>query len=139
MIKMVCRVLIKLVKDDKEVKTKALLNSGFEANTPDIAIPINIAKQLDLWPPREDAKPAIIETGGGETSAIYYEEVVKLYLILGDREPKVVDVNVIVNPHIREVLISDYVASQLGVILLDFKKGYWRLSDDPPNKIRSSY
>ncbi len=74
MIKMVYRVLIKLVKDDKEVETKALLNSGFEANTPDIAIPINIAKQLDLWPPREDARPAIIETGDDEIPAIYYGE-----------------------------------------------------------------
>ncbi len=30
---------------------------------------------------------------------------------------KAVDANVIVNPHIREVLISDYVASQLGIVL----------------------
>jgi hypothetical protein len=36
------------------------------------------------------------------------------------------------------VIISDYVASELGVILLDFKKGLWRLADDDPQTLRPS-
>jgi len=44
--------------------------------------------------------------------------------------------NVIVNPHVHEVLLSDYVAGMLVIILLDLKRGLWRLNDGPPNKIR---
>jgi hypothetical protein len=59
-------------------------------------------------------------------------------LVLPDREPKAVRVNVIVNPHIDEVAMSDYVASELGVIFTDFKKGLWRLADDPLQTLRRS-
>jgi len=61
-----------------------------------------------------------------------------LELVLPDRKSKVVNVNVIVNPYIDEVAISDYVASELELMLLDFKKGLWRLADDPPQTLRKS-
>ena len=51
---------------------------------------------------------------------------------------KIVNVNIIVSPYVDEVIISDYVASELGVILLDFKKGLWRLADDYPRALRLS-
>ena len=43
---------------------------------------------------------------------------------MGDRVGKRVIVNVLVSPHIHEVLISDYLASLLGIVFLDFKKGF---------------
>jgi hypothetical protein len=49
-----------------------------------------------------------------------------------------VNVNIIVSPYVDEVIISDYVASELGVMLLDFKKGLWRLADDDPQTLRLS-
>jgi len=80
----------------------------------------------------------LLEIGGGEVSLPYFISAVELELILGDREPKKTMVNVLINPYIHEVLISDYVSSILGIILLDFKRGLWRVSDDPINKIRES-
>jgi len=81
---------------------------------------------------------AIIDTGGGEISTPYYESIVELELILPDKKTKKEIVKVIINPHIHEVLLSDYVSSILGIILLDIKKGLWRLSDDPIDTIRKS-
>ncbi|MEM1546671.1 MAG: hypothetical protein QXP91_09445 [Candidatus Methanomethylicia archaeon] len=46
--------------------------------------------------------------------------------------------SIIVNPYIDEIVISDYVASELGIILLDFRKGLWRLRDAPLEKVRES-
>ncbi len=40
------------------------------------------------------------------------------------------------NSRIYEVLISDYVTSLLGIVLLDVKKGLWRLADE--DKVRTS-
>ena len=134
---MACRVKVKLRRDGRVVETSALVNSGFETYAPDIVIPVEVAKRLNLWPPREISL-AVLDTGGGEVSTPYYESAVELELVLPDREPKKELVNVMVNPHVHEVLLSDYVASMFGIILLDLKKGLWRLNDDPANVIRKS-
>ena len=134
---MACRVRIRLKRGNKIIETSALVNSGFETDAPDIVIPVELAKRLDLWPPREISL-TILDTGGGEVSTPYYESAVELELILTDRESKKCIVNVIINPHIHEVLLSDYIASMLGLILLDLKRGLWRLTDDPTDKVRKT-
>ncbi len=133
---MVCRVKVKINVKDKIVKIKALVNSGFESDAPDIAIPVGLARKLNLWPP-QTRSTAVLDTGGGEVVSPYYENCGELELILEDRENKRIKVNIIVNPHIDEVALSDYVASEFGIILLDLKKGLWRLKDDPPDKVRT--
>jgi len=134
---MACRVRVRLVKGNKEIETSALVNSGFETDAPDIVIPVELAKRLGLWPPEEVAF-ALLDTGGGELSAPYYESSIEMELVLDDREPRSVLVNVIVNPHVHEVLLSDFVASALGITLLDIKRGLWRLIDDPQGKVRET-
>ena len=134
---MACRVRVKLRRDSRVVETSALVNSGFETDAPDIVIPVELAKRLGLWPPRETSF-TVLDTGGGEVSTPYYESAVELELVLTDREPKRIIVNVIVNPHVHEVLLSDYVASMLGIILLNLKRGFWRLVDDPYDKVREA-
>ncbi|MGC8933336.1 MAG: hypothetical protein ACP5KE_09270 [Candidatus Methanodesulfokora sp.] len=52
---MVCRIKVKIRTDDKEVEGKALLSSGFESDSPDIVVPVDVAEALGLWP-REQAK-----------------------------------------------------------------------------------
>jgi len=130
-----CRVKVTIKRGGKTLEALALVNSGFETDTPDIAIPVNVAKELGLWPPAS-AVSTILDTGGGEVTNPYYTDAASLELVLSDRESRSVRVNIIVNPHIDEVVISDYVASELGIVLLDIKQGLWRLSDDPPNKVR---
>jgi len=134
---MVCRVKVTIKTEDEVVETSALLNSGFESDEPDIIIPVSVAEKLHLWPPRSTMS-TLLETGGGEIITPYYTSAGELELILEDRESLKVKVNIIVNPHIDEVAVSDYVASMLGVILLDFKRGEWRLRDDPEDKVRES-
>lgn len=134
---LVCRVRVRIKRENRHTESIALLNSGFESDSPDIAVPVRVADELGLWPPRL-ISTVILDTGGGEVVSPYYRNCVELELILEDREPKRVKVNIIVNPHLDEVAISDYVASELGVILLDFKRGRWRLNDDPPDKVRQS-
>jgi len=132
---MVCRVKVRIRVGQLVEETSALVNSGFESDAADIVIPIDLAKKLGLWPPK-GSDTALLDTGGGEVSSPYYRECADLILLLDDREPKEVRVNIIVNPYVDEVALSDYVASELGIILLDLKRGEWRLKDDPPDKVR---
>jgi len=132
-----CRVRVRIRHGNSIVETSALVNSGFESDAPDIVVPVEVAKRLGLWPPRK-ARAVVLETGGGETAAIYSESAVELELVLGDRELKRVTANVIIDPYIREVALSDYVSSLLGIMLIDIKRGLWRLTDDPPTTVRMS-
>ena len=50
---MACRVRVKLKRGSRVIETSALVNSGFETDAPDIVIPVELAKRLSLWPPRE--------------------------------------------------------------------------------------
>ena len=69
---MVCRVRVKLKRDNKVVETSALVNSGFETDAPDIVVPVEVAKRLNLWPPKEISF-TVLDTGSGEVSTPYYE------------------------------------------------------------------
>lgn len=130
-----CRVRVRIKCGSRVVETSALVNSGFETDAPDIIVPLELAKKLGLWPPRE-LSYTVLETGGGEVSAVYLESVAELELVLLDREPRKCLVNVIINPHVHEVVLSDYVSAHLGIVLLNIKKGLWKLEDDPIGLIR---
>ncbi|RLE77372.1 MAG: hypothetical protein DRJ56_02475 [Thermoprotei archaeon] len=39
----------------------------------------------------------------------------------------------------REILISDYLAGELGIVAEDFRVGLWRLKSDPGERVRRSY
>ena len=48
-------------------------------------------------------------------------------------------VNTAISTSETEVLLSDYVISELGIVILDALRGHWRLRRDPPEKVRHSY
>ena len=49
---MVVRIRLRIVsRVGKEVTTSALVNSGFEAETPQLLLPRSLAYELGLWPP----------------------------------------------------------------------------------------
>ena len=58
---------------------------------------------------------------GGEIEAFYPEEAAELELV--EKPEKKIQVNVLIDPHIREVLLSDYASGMLGIIILDIRKG----------------
>lgn len=53
---MACRVRVKLSTRSRAVETSALVNSGFESDDPDVVIPVELARKLDLWPPHPDTE-----------------------------------------------------------------------------------
>ena len=44
-----------------------LFSIAFEADTPDIIVPVHIARDLKLWPPSTEAV-VTLKTGGGEVT-----------------------------------------------------------------------
>ncbi|MEM2998749.1 MAG: hypothetical protein QW542_07365, partial [Thermoproteota archaeon] len=77
---MVVRVRLKVNVGSKSVEKVALLNSGYEAPSPQLLIPIDTAKQLGLWPP-EEALEAEFDTAGGVLKAWIYLKVGKVKIL----------------------------------------------------------
>jgi len=131
------RVKIRIRVGSREIITIALVNSGFESTEPDIAIPVNVAESLGIWPPREfELEEAT--TAGGIAQLYVLRNVAEVSLILNSKEVSKKGCNLLINPHIDEVLLSDYMIDELGIIVVSFRKGLWRHVSDPENKVRES-
>ncbi len=59
------RVRLRVRKGSLARDFVALVNSGYEADTPQLLIPTNLARELGLWPPPLGAAEAIFGTAGG--------------------------------------------------------------------------
>ncbi|MCC6043555.1 MAG: hypothetical protein LM553_01580 [Desulfurococcaceae archaeon] len=122
---MAVRLKLRVRVGDKVVEVVALLNSGFEAPTPQLLIPIDTARALGLWPP-EDAREVILETAGGPLRAWFYPRKALVKVITEDAESREVLRDIIVSPIADEPLISDMLAEELEIAVESFGRGLWR-------------
>ena len=60
---MAVRLRLRIEVGEKAVEEVALLNSGYEAPTPHLLIPVGTARELGLWPP-EGAAKVELDTAG---------------------------------------------------------------------------
>ncbi len=123
----------------KEVSTVALVNSGFEADTPQILIPMKLARELNLYNRLIEARIESYGTVAGPIRMYVIPSSVEVWIDESDIKPSKVICDALISDTETEVLISDYLAGELGIIAEDFRHGYWRLRSDPKNKIRTSY
>jgi hypothetical protein len=135
---MAVRLRIRVRVDGREEEAVALLNSGFEAPTPQLLVPIRLAERLGLWPPREDAVEAEVETAGGPLRVWYYPRKGYVKVVAGDAESKEVLADILVSPLADEPLISDMLAEELEIAVESFGRGLWRFRWEPPGKLRRS-
>ena len=131
------RVKIKLLIEGKGVEAAALVNSGFESSEPDICIPIGLAKRMGLWPSLKFESEEV-STAGGEVSIFRLPVEAEVQLIVDDEARASSPCSIIVNPYVEEVLLSDYLIDELGIIPISFRKGLWRHRTDSEGVARGS-
>ncbi len=132
------RLRLRSKTSQETIETSALVNSGFEAESPQLLIPIPLARQLSLYPPPPTSSIIEVGTAGGPVRVFLVREALQAWVVTGDREvgPKLVDV--MISPTEEEVLISDVLAEEFGIVLLAIGSGKWRFIDDPLDKVRYS-
>lgn len=135
---MVVRVKIRILKNNVVVETSALANSGYEAETPQLLIPVRLAEFLNLWPPSRDVGETVYETAGGPTRVWIYSKACKVIVVSQDTRSPEVLADIVVSPIADEVLLSDKLISELQIALEDPGQGLWRFRWEPRDKLRRS-
>ena len=115
----------------------ALLNSGYEAPTPQLLIPMDLARDLGIWP-SEDAVEVTLDTAGGPLKAWYYPMKAYVKIVAHDIESKEVSTDLIVSPLADEPLINDMLAEELEIAVESFGRGLWRFRWESKEKLRQS-
>jgi len=135
---MVIRVRVRVVRDNRVVETVALANSGYEAETPQLLVPIRVAELLGLWPPTLEVREAEFETAGGPLRVWIISRGCKVRVVERDVESSEIEADLIISPLADEVLLSDRLISELQIALEDPGKGLWRFRWEPKEKLRRS-
>ncbi len=137
---MALRIKIKVEVGAKLVETRALVNTGFETDEPQLLVPNRFLSineiNLDL---REAGRPVEYGTAGGPISMYVLQDACSISVIEPDRTKGLVKADLVVSPVEREVIISDTLADSLEIVILSPGRGCWKFVDDPPEKTRTSY
>ena len=131
------RVKVRIGVGSRSIELPALLNSGFESNEPDVVIPVRVAETLGLWPPR-GFRLEEVATAGGDVRIFVLPRQGRIRLLLGTNYEPEIACNILINPYVDEVLLSDYVIDELGIVVLSFRRGLWRHKEDPEGTVRQS-
>jgi len=138
---LVVRVRVRLEREDKQVEAVALASAGFESDEPEIIVPVEVARELNLYPRLPGG--AIIDRyrgAGGRTFRVYRLSIgiVRAYVVAEDRLAGPVSIALTIVPGEDEAILSDQALDSFGIVLVRPGKGLWRFIDDPADKIRES-
>ncbi|MEZ0346161.1 MAG: hypothetical protein ABWK01_06395 [Infirmifilum sp.] len=133
------RVRIRVELAGKIVETAALANSGFETEDPQLLVPHAFLLRNGISV-ESLGKPVVAEydTAGGPVSAYAYPGACVVAVVEEDRVSRSVRTDLVISLIEREVLMSDALIEELGIVILSPKRGLWRFSDDPPQEVRQS-
>ena len=134
---MAVRVRLRIRKSEREILTTALVNTGFESDEPQLIIPLRLAEALGLTHGRASIEEFSV-AGGGAVSGYRLEEPLDIELMLEDRPPVAMRVPITILPRETEVIMSDCLASELGIVVPDPWRGLWCLRDEIGRKERRS-
>ncbi len=130
------RVKLRLKTTRRVIETSALINTGFETPEPEIIIPPRLASILGLMPSNEFSSYMV--AGGGQISAIRSRSQLKVSIKLDDKVTSEVDAVALIVFGEEEVIVSDRLAHELGIVIIDPFNGLWCLRDELGERVRSS-
>jgi hypothetical protein len=93
-----------------------------------------------LWP---EMKEAIMEhygvAGGKEIRVVRQKGACEVEVLAENHASKVITCDLIISEGEEELIISDRLASKLGLVLIDAGEGVWCFRDKIGRKLRRSY
>jgi predicted aspartyl protease len=130
------RVKLRICGRSNCIETAALVNSGFESDEPEIILPPSLATVLNLQP--SSSLASYVTVGGSSIAAVRGAEPLRVKLLLDDEEGPEVQAVPSVIPGEEEVIMSDRLAHELGIVIIDPYEGLWCLRNELGRKVRRS-
>jgi hypothetical protein len=114
----------------KSVDLIALVSTGYEAEVPEILIPLDVAGKLGLWPKLPDN--TLVETykTASGLMKVYRVGGANISLLIDDVEVRSTETYVVISEYVDEALISDQLTSRLDIVIEDPAKGLWKLREN---------
>ncbi len=117
------RVLVELKRNNRVVSSAALVNSGYEADEPELHVPLALARVLGFK--LEGLKGERYKVVGAEVTTFILGEV-EVRVRAEDKVSEWVKAKAVSVPGEYEVILSDAITEQLGVEILKPRTGLWR-------------
>ena len=124
------RVRLKVREKEGFVDASALVNTGFETETPQLLLPLRLASVLGLWPPPPEAQLLEFGTAGGPVRNYVVPNSLEVWVLGDDRVVGPVVSDAVISNVELEALINDKLAGALGIVILNPATGEWRFRDD---------
>lgn len=137
LLNMVVRVRLRIMREGRIVEYSALANSGYEAETPQLLIPVKLAEEIGLWP-IQIGYETTFETAGGPLKVWVIPKACIVKVVSEDAESPEVRVDIIISQIIEEILLSDKLIGELQLALEDVGRGLWRFRWEPKERVRYS-
>ncbi len=128
---------VRISAGDRSLETIALGHTGYEAETPQILVPIPAAEALGAWPP-QGAFESTYETAGGPLRTWVYPRGCRVKIVAEGAATVEAEADLVVSPIADEVLINDKLTGRLQIVLEDAGQGLWRLKQEPQTRLRQS-
>jgi hypothetical protein len=121
------RVRLRVRYGSASVDLVALVNTGYETDVPELLVPVAVAMSLGLWPRLPDN--TIVETykTASGLMRVYRVGGANVSLLVEGSEVRSTKAYIVISEYADEALISDQLASELGIVIEDPGKGLWRL------------
>jgi len=131
------RVRIKVTWKNKAKTFIVLVNGGAESDEPVIVLRPEDAEELGLLLNNFDIIE--VELASGKTHNLISKEKIKIEL-LDERNETISSTLAFlaIDENLTEPLITDATIDELGIVVISFKKGFWRHINDPTNTVRQS-
>jgi hypothetical protein len=125
------RVRVRVRYGSASLDLVALVNTGYETDVPELLVPVGVAKGLGLWPRLPD--DTVVETyrTASGLMRVYRVGGARVSLLVEGSEVGGTKAYIVISEYTDEALISDQLASELGIAIEDPARGLWRLRGEP--------
>lgn len=132
---MAVRVKVRIELAGKTIECVAIANSGYEAEDPEIVLPLPLVRDVI---PRRNMRGVKYTVAGGREEKFWFAGNAKVTVLCPDRVSPGILTGVIVADGESQAILNDSFLSAVGLVIQDARKGSWRFKDDPPDKERAS-
>jgi hypothetical protein len=119
--------------DGTTLATAALLNGGFEAETPHVLLPRRAYAHLFEHDPA-GTRGDDVQTAGGRSEVLVLPDPLEAWVDAGDRSGPTVLVSILVSEAETEVLVSDTAIDAFTIEIHSHGRGLWRFAGEAQDR-----